>query len=143
MFSLVAFILKLLFGAIMGGSLAYHPGKIRDESKILYSALISLLAVSLVSIAKFSSVNSTGFVLGAAIFTVITAVILLTKDQELDQRLLYIFSAVIGIICGTGHIFYGVFFTIIVYLIFNMGHKLFNTPDIDMQIEDVDPLKKT
>ncbi|NOZ08346.1 MAG: hypothetical protein GXO91_05660 [FCB group bacterium] len=141
MFSLIAFILKLLFGAILGGALAYEPGKIRSESRILYSALISLIAVSLVSISGFSSDNSAGFVLGASIFTVITAVILLTRDQNFDQRLLYIFSAVVGIICGTGHIFYGIFFTIIVYLVINMGHQLFENNDIEPDTDDTGKIK--
>jgi len=123
MISLIAFILKLLFAAIMGGALVYNPGKIRDESQILYAALVSIMAVTLVSLGRFYVDSAQAIVTGAGIFTVITAVIYMTKDIDFDTRLLYIFSGIIGIICGTGHIFYAIVFTIIVYILLHQGHK--------------------
>ncbi|MBC8479429.1 MAG: hypothetical protein H8D46_03100 [FCB group bacterium] len=135
--------MKLLIATALGGILVYRPGKIKDETKILYSALISLIAVALVGTAKAYQDSGSGFEISASIITVVIAVILLTKDMDFDSRLMYVFAVIIGVICGMGHVFFGIIFTIIVYLILHQGHHFLGSIHKDGKPESGNETKKT
>jgi len=126
MLSFIAFILKLLFAAFLGGVLVYKPGRIKDETQIMYSAMIAIIAVTLISVSTLFPETAVGAITGASIFAIVIGIILLTRDMEFEVRLLFLFSSIIGIICGSGHIFYGIIFSIVIYIILHNGHRFFD-----------------
>ncbi|MBC8214399.1 MAG: hypothetical protein ISR90_06660 [Candidatus Marinimicrobia bacterium] len=140
MFGFIAFALKLLFATVLGGALAYVPGKANGDVRILYSSLISVLSASILGLAKQLPAESIGIFAGAGVLSVFIAVLYLSKNSNVEHKILFLFSASVGIIVGWGFFLQAVVLTILVYFVVSQGEKLLTHIEPEEMSETTDSL---
>ena len=130
MFGFISFAFKLIFAAILGGAFSYITktnSEAEDHSAMVNMAMISVLATSLVGLTVQLPIDSRGFALGAAIFTVLHVTNLIIKSENLSQRLQNLFPSVIGIIVGIGYIWQATVLCFILFMILNNSGSLLDS----------------
>ena len=133
MFGFIAFGLKLLFAAILGGALNYIPGKEGDEFKIVESSLICIFSASILGLAKQLSGSGYNFTLGIGILAVVIGIISISKNLEFKKRIIWLFSGSSGMIIGSGYIIQGTFLVVLVYIILQHSERLLNYLERDTE----------
>ena len=88
---------------------------------MISTSLISLFSASLLALSKQLAIGSSSllFSMGFTIFSVLFVVIAISKDLTFKDRIVWIFSSVIGIIIGSGYIIKASLLTCVVYVIIN------------------------
>lgn len=135
MFEFIAFIFKICFATFFGALINYSfNGEETNNEKIIYSSLISLFSCSLVSMALQFPDQIVGVVAGASVITAIGTTLFLSKDSDINSRIVVVFSAVIGMIVASGLIFQAIAFTFFIIII----KKYSNTILDSLKIEEVE-----
>ena len=135
MFEFIAFIFKICFATFFGALINYSfNGEETNNEKIIYSSLISLFSRSLVSMALQFPDQIVGVVAGASVITAIGTTLFLSKDSDINSRIVVVFSAVIGMIVASGLIFQAIAFTFFIIII----KKYSNTILDSLKIEEVE-----
>ena len=131
MFAFLAFGFKLIFGTLFGGALSYEPSNSDNDTKIIYSSLSSLLAVSLIGLSKQFPNESSGLMAGACVIAIFITIIFLTKEMVLEQRITLLFATVVGMIVGAGFIFQAAMLTGLVYFLQKHSKQFLNQIDYE------------
>ena len=130
MFGFIAFALKLIFSAILGGAFSYITktnSEEEDHSEMVNMAMVSVLATSLVGLTVQLPNDYRGFAVGAAIFTVLHVTNSIIKIEDLSHRLQILFASIIGIIVGVGYILQAAVLCFILFMILNNSGSLLNS----------------
>ena len=136
MFGFIAFGFKLLFAAIIGGSLNYIPGEEEQEYKIVETSLICIFSAAIVGLTSQLSGNGYNFAMGFAILAVIIGIISISKNLEFKNRIIWLFSGSSGMIIGSGYIVQAALLVVLVYIILRNSEKLLNYLDRDTEQSD-------
>ena len=126
MFDFIYFGIKIVLSSIIGASYNYIPNKSLDESKIIETSLMCILATSIMStMMQFNSeLEVVSFSIG--VLAIIIATVFLTKKERFSNCILHYFSIVSGILIGCGFIFQSFFLTAFIYYLFNNSETLLN-----------------
>jgi len=143
MFGFIAFALKLLFASVLGGALAYEPGKANGDVRILHSSLICVMSASILGLAKQFPQESMGIFAGAGVLAIFIAVLYLTKDSDIEQKMLLLFSGSVGFIVGWSFILQAIVLTVLVYFVLRQGDKLLMHIEPEEMSETEESLEKT
>ena len=121
MFGFISFSIKLLFSCVLGAVLHYVLSRKINYENMISTSLISLFSASLLGLSKQLAIGSSSllFSMGFTIFSVLFVVIAISKDLTFKDRIVWIFSSVIGIIIGSGYIIQASLLTCVVYVIIN------------------------
>tara|TARA_Y100001968_G_scaffold241496_1_gene225070 strand:- start:3892 stop:4308 length:417 start_codon:yes stop_codon:yes gene_type:complete len=137
MFEFIAFIFKICFAIFFGGLINYSFNEEKnDNNKIIYSSLISLFSCSLIGLALQFPENIMGIFSGASVITVIGTILVLSKDSDINSRIIFIFSAVIGMIVANGLIFQAIAFTIVIIIIKKYSITILDSLKIEEEEEE-------
>ena len=117
MFAFIPFGLKILLASIIGGAISYVPGKSENNQSIIDTSLICIFSSSIIGLTKQYMDNGDHYSMGFGIFSVIVVSMFISKNLSFGNRMLWILSAVIGIIIGSGFIIQAILLTILVYYI--------------------------
>ena len=134
MFGFIAFGFKLLFAAIIGGSLNYIPGAERQE--VVETSLICIFGAAIVGLTSQLSGNEYNFAMGFGILAVIIGIISISKNLEFKNRIIWLFSGSSGMIIGSGYIVQAALLVVLVYIILRNSEKLLNYLDRDSEQSD-------
>ena len=137
MFEFIAFIFKICFATFFGALINYSFDEQKiDNEKIIYSSLVSLFSCSLLSMSLQFPDQITGIVTGASVITIIGTILFLTKDADIDSKIVFIFSSVIGMIIANGLIFQAIAFTIIIIFIKKYSNTILDSLKIEEEEEN-------
>ena len=118
MFEFIAFFFKICFATFFSALINYSfDEETINNEKIIYSSLISLFSCSLVSMSLQFPEQIIGVVAGASVITSIGTTLFLSKDFDINSRIVFIFSAVIGMIIANGLIFQAIAYSLIIIII--------------------------
>ncbi|MDP6570358.1 MAG: hypothetical protein QF472_00720 [Candidatus Marinimicrobia bacterium] len=143
MLGFIGFGFKLLLAAIIGGALSYVPGKSENEQKIVESSLICIFAASILGLTSQLYVYETNMGMGLGIVAVFLVITSLSKQSDFAHRMLWYFSAAVGMVLGAGLFLQAVIFAGLIYLILQNSDKVFNyleqekSEDIDNPIDKI------
>ena len=129
MFDLIAFVFKIIFSAIIGGVFSYAVKKsVEDQQtfRIDNMIMVSVMASSLVSLAVQFPDSYRGIAVGASILSSLYITVSIIGPEILSSKIQVIFSAIIGIIIGAGHIFQACILCLILFVILNNSLSLIN-----------------
>jgi len=137
MFEFIAFIFKIGFATFLGALINYpfDEKKINNET-IIYSSLISLFSCSLVTMSIQFPINIAGVATGASVIAVIGTTLFLTKDIDVNSKIIYIFSSVIGMIIANGLIFQAITFAIFIIFIKKYSNTILDSLKIEEEEEN-------
>ena len=136
MFGLIAFGFKLLFAAIIGGALNYIPGEEAQEYKVVESSLICIFGAAIMGLTSQLSGNGFNFAMGFGILAVTIGIISISKKLEFNNRIIWLFSGLSGMIIGSGYILQATLLVGLVYIILRKSERLLNYLDRDTEQSD-------
>ena len=125
-FGFIAIGFKLLFAAILGGTLSYIPGNNDQKYKIVETALLSIYGASILGLTSQFSGNGYNFAMGFGLVAVIISIISLSKKIEFIKRITWLFAAIAGMIIGAGYILQAVLLIAIIYVLLQNSNNLLN-----------------
>ena len=125
MIGLIAFSFKILFASVLGASLNYIPGKEGDGSSILETSLICILSSSILALTKqFSNANEY-VAMGFGVLSVAILIVSISKNLEFEDRIVWLFAAIIGMIIGAGYFLQASFLCVLIYIIMHNSENIF------------------
>ena len=125
MLAFIAFGFKLLLAAVIGGALCYSPEE-KDEQKIIETSLICTYGAALLGLIRQFTWNENNLAMGFGILAVIYLALSLSDKLDFNNRIMWLFAAVIGIIIGSGYIFQAALLSILVYTILHNSEYVLN-----------------
>ena len=136
MYGLIAFSIKIIMAAIIGGALSYIPGKESEQHKIIDTSLICIFGSAILGLASQITSIGNNNAMGFGIIAVILGIIFISKNLEFKNRLIWLFSAVSGMIIGSGYIFQGGILIALIYIILRNSERLLNYLDRETDESD-------
>ena len=136
MFGFIGFGFKLLFAAIIGGALNYIPGEEEQEYKVVETSLICIFGAAIMGLTSQLSGNGYNIAMGFGILAVTIGIISISKNLELKNRIIWLFSGTSGMIIGSGYILQAALLVVLVYIILRNSEKLLNYLDRDSEQSD-------
>ena len=137
---MISFAFKILLASILGGALNYLPGKSENNQNIVESSLICIFSASILGLTRQFSIEKEYFSMGIGVFAVIIGVILISKNLSFQNRIIWIFSAVVGMIIGSGLFFQALLLAGLIYLILHNSDTIFHY--IDTETNQLNKSKK-
>ena len=129
MYGFITFGFKIVFAAIIGGALNYIPGKETERYKIVETSLICIFGAAILALSSQISENENNFIIGFGILSVIIGIVFISKKLEFQDRIVWYFSAVLGMIIGSGYIFQAGVLITVIYIILHNSKRLLNYLD--------------
>ena len=129
MYGFIVFGFKIIFAAIVGGSLNYIPVKESSHHKIVETSLICIFGTSILGLTRQLSGNGSNFIMGFGILSVIIGIIFISKNLDFKNRVIWFFAAVAGMIIGSGYIFQAGMLIVLIYIILRNSERLLNYLD--------------
>jgi hypothetical protein len=127
MFGFISFAFKIIFTAIISGAVSYAKSKEeRTEAFVVLTSLIGVLSASIVSLTSQFPGESIGFSYGLSTFAVLVIVNSLTKKNCIEDRMILIFSSILGITIGSGFVLYAIVLCVLVYFMMTSSRELLN-----------------
>ena len=126
MYEFIAFGFKIIFAAVVGGALNYIPEKETEQPQIVQTSLICIFGAAILSLCSQLSVHGSNFAMGFGILAVIMGIIFISKNMEFNNRIIWLFSAVSGMIIGSGYIFQAGMLITLIYIILHNSESLLN-----------------
>ena len=117
MLGLITFGLKIIFASIIGGALNYIPGESENGKNIVETSLICVFSASVMGLAKQFGDKGEYIAMGFGVLAVLIVIMSISKNLEFGERIIWIFSGVIGMIIGSGFFIQAILLTILVYYI--------------------------
>ena len=125
MIGLISFSFKILFASVLGASLNYIPGREGGKSTMLETSLICILSSSILSLTKqFSNANEY-VTMGFGVLSVSILIVSISKNLEFKYRIVWLFSAIIGMIIGSGYFLQASVLCALIYLIMHNSENIF------------------
>ena len=115
MIQFLAFSFKLIFSAAILLIYGYMLKKEKDD--IILITLIGLFSTAITAVVAQLSGDHGAFAMAGAIFGSLYISNSLVKDEEIYNKIIIIFSSVIGIIIGIGSIFQSFILMIVLYAV--------------------------
>ena len=129
MFGFIAFGLKIIYAAIIGGALNYVPGEEADRYKIVETSLICIFGTAILALSSQITVSGSRFAMGFGILAVMLGIIYISKNKDFIDRMIWYFAAVSGMIIGSGYIFQACILILLIYIILHNSERLLNYLD--------------
>ena len=117
MLGFIYFGLKIIFSSIIGGALNYIPDKSENNQNIIETCLICIFSASVIGFVHQYTYKQEYFTMGFGILAVVIVVNSISKNWEFGKRMMWLFSAVIGMIIGGGFLIQACLLAGLVYLI--------------------------
>ena len=136
MFGFIAFGFKLLFAAIVGGSLSYIPGEETQNYKIIETSLICIFGAAILGLTNQLHFGEFNIVTGIGILAVIMGIISISDNLDFINRMVWLFSGVSGMIIGSGYIVQAILLVALVYIILRNSEQLLNYFDQETEGSD-------
>jgi hypothetical protein len=117
MLEFIGFIIKLIFGGLLGGICNYKPDENDQNTTSMFTgAVIGIIATISISFANSIRDDNKSILIGIMVIAsfVITKSILKEKNSKIGIR--EIFALIIGWFVGIGHILHGI--VLVLFLIF-------------------------
>ena len=124
MLGFISFGFKIIFASILGGALNYIPGKEENNQHILTSSLICVFATSVLGLTCQFPVEGGYIAMGFGVLSVISVILAISKNLDIHNRILWLFSAVIGMIIGVGFILQACILCALIYLILQNSENI-------------------
>jgi len=131
MFGFIAFGFKLLFAAIVGGTLSYIPGKETQKYRVVETSLICIFGAAILGLTSQLSGSEYKISMGLGILAVTIGIIAISKNLDFVSRMTWIFAGVSGMIIGSGYIVQASLLVVLVYIILRNSEMLLNYLDRD------------
>ena len=119
MFSIISFIIKIAFSislSLIFCISVYNEDK--DRKLIFNSILITVISTSIVANSILFSKENISFVILISLFIMFLLILKLYKDFNHEEKLYFIILSILGTILGSGYIFIGIIFLIIIITLF-------------------------
>ena len=117
MLEFIGFIIKLIFGGLLGGVCNYNKEESSNEvSNLFTGALIGIIGTISTSFALSTNYNNSGFLLGIMIIASIFIFKTILEQQNAKIGIRELFALIIGWFVGIGNILHAIVLTI--FLIF-------------------------
>ena len=129
MVGFIAFGFKIIFAAAIGGALNYIPEKESNGYKIVETSLICIFGAAILALSAQFTGNGISFAMGFGVLSVIIGIVYISKDKDFIDRIIWYFSAVSGMIIGTGYIFQASILIILIYAILRNSERILNYLD--------------
>ena len=126
MYGFIVFGFKIIFAAIVGGSLNYIPGKESEQHKIVETSLICIFGASILGLVNQLSGDGSNFAIGFGILAVIIGTTFISKNLNFKNRIIWFFSSTSGMIIGLGFIFQAAILIGLIYIILRNSERLIN-----------------
>jgi len=137
MFEFIAFIFKIGFATFFGALIKYpFDGETINNEKVIYSAFISLFSCSMVGMSIQFPIDIAGIATGASVIAVIGTTLFVTKDADIDSKVIFLFSAVIGMIIANGLLFQAIIFSIFIIFIKKYSNTILDSLKIEQEEEN-------
>ena len=124
MFGFISFGIKIIFASIIGGALNYIPGDSENNQNIVETSLLCVFSASVMGLTRQFSDKGEYFAMGFGVLAVVIVVISITKYLKFIKRITWIFSAVIGMIIGSGFLIQACLLSVLIYLILRNSENL-------------------
>jgi len=124
MLGLITFGLKIIFSSIIGGALNYIPGESENRKNIIETSLICVFSASVMGLARQFAEKGEYIAMGFGVLAVVIVVISISKDLEFGQRIIWLFSGVIGMIIGSGFFIQACLLAALIFLILRNSEDL-------------------
>ena len=137
MFEFIAFIFKIGFATFFGALINYpFDGQKINNEKVIYSAFISLFSCSMIGMAIQFPMGIAGVATGASVIAVIGTTLFITKDVDIDSKVIFIFSAVIGMIIANGLVFQAIIFSVFIIFVKKYSNTILDSLKIEEEEEN-------
>jgi len=137
MFEFIAFIFKIGFATFFGALINYpFDGQKINNEKVIYSAFISLFSCSMVGMSIQFPMGIAGVATGASVIAVIGTTLFITKDVDIDSKVIFIFSAVIGMIIANGLVFQAIIFSVFIIFVKKYSNTILDSLKIEEEEEN-------
>ncbi|MAV58550.1 MAG: hypothetical protein CMG07_01185 [Candidatus Marinimicrobia bacterium] len=132
MFEFIAFILKILFATFLGALVKFRFNSNSDQKNndIILSSMLSLFSSSMLGMSLQFPNEILGMVSSASILASIGTTLFLTKNKNIEDKIIYLFASLIGLITGGGLVFQAILFTIFIVLLNRYGNDLLESMSI-------------
>ena len=124
MLEFISFSLKILIATIIGGALNYIPNNSEKNQNILESCLICLFAASILGFVSLLSDNIQSISTGLALIAVLIVVCMISKELEFRNRIMWLFTAAVGMLIGAGFIIQACFLGALFYVLLHNNKNI-------------------
>ena len=132
MFEFIAFILKILFATFLGGLVKFKFDVNSDQKNndIILSSMLALFSSSMLGMSLQFPNEILGMVSSASILACIGTTLYITKNKNIEDKIIYLFASLIGLISGGGLVFQAILFTIFIVLLKRYSNDLIESVSI-------------
>ena len=132
MFEFIAFILKILFATVLGGLVKFKFDVNSDQKNndIILSSMLALFSSSMLGMSLQFPNEILGMVSSASILACIGTTLYITKNKNIEDKIIYLFASLIGLISGGGLVFQAILFTIFIVLLKRYSNDLLESVSI-------------
>lgn len=119
MFSIISFIIKLTFSILLSSIFCMTVYNKEGNEKLFFnSILIATMSSSIVATTLLISSENSNFIILISLFIMFLLIFKLYPDFKNQEKLYILNLSILGIILGSGHIFLGIIFLIIIIVLF-------------------------
>ena len=128
MFEFLAFIFKIIFASFFGAliNFSFEKDQLNNE-QILHSSLVALFSCSIISMSLQFPEGVVGIVTGSSIIASLTTTLFISKEVDINSKIVFIFSSVIGMIIANGLIFQGIAYALLFIFIKKYIYTIINS----------------
>ena len=132
MFEFIAFIFKILFATFLGGLVKFKFDVNSDQKNndIILSSMLALFSSSMLGMSLQFPNEILGMVSSASILACIGTTLYITKNKNIEDKIIYLFASLIGLISGGGLVFQAILFTIFIVLLKRYSNDLLESVSI-------------
>ena len=143
MLSFIAYILKIIISLVIGFLIGHDFKSDKEDNNIvLYTSLLSFTTSIFTSVILKLNTSESQFIVGFLLFGMIYLINSFIQMYNKNDKSKLIFATLIGIIIGTGYIFYSLLATVIyIYIYYNVNifiNLLTNTSSNNKADLDID-----
>ena len=124
MLAFISFGIKIILASFIGGAFNYIPGKLEKNQNMIFTALICILSTTIMSITKQLSYGGDYYLMGFGILSALLVTLYVSKKLIFIEKIIWVFSCVVGIIIGVGYFLQAIILAILIYYIIH------NTEDV-------------
>ena len=134
MFGLIAFFLKLFFSTFFSILFSYFI--IEEEKSNFGIILFAILGTSIASIVNHSSNAESSISLGILIFTLIYLSYKFFNTFDENEKILFLFPGIIGLMIGFGLIFHSIILIVFIYIAKNNLNYIYDSTITDSNVDE-------
>ena len=124
MIGLISFGYKIILASIIGGAMNYIPGQPQNGNNNVETSLICIFSASVMGLVRQFADKGEYIAMGFGILAVFIVVISISKNLEFGERIIWLFSGVVGMIIGSGFFIQACFLSALIFLILRNSENL-------------------